>query len=238
MKQTGFTLIEVLISIAILAFIMVAVWSSTSQSLDAKDRIEKRDGIFQEGRVSLRKLSDDLEMAFLIKDPRARAAEAVAAGVAASTEVATRPRPISFFIAEDRGERDELRFTTLSHLRLFKNAKESEQSKVSYAVAQSPEDPNVLNLVRTYYPWLDDKDTVEGTSYVVAENVREFNVEYYDTRKQEWVRSWNTMQLDWKDRLPRAVRVTLAFPDPDDDRESIVMRTAVMLPMSGGTLDF
>lgn len=238
MKQAGFTLIEVLVSVAILAFIMVLLWSSSGQSLNAKERFEKRDAIYHEGRVALRKLADDLNMAFLIRSPASRMAAATAAAPPPVAEVARRPRPITFFIGEDEGGRDSLRFTSLSNLRLFKNAKASDQAKVSYAVVPDSEEPNVLNLVRTYSPWLDEKDTVEGTSYVVAENIREFNVEYFDQRTQEWVRAWNTTTIDWWDRLPRAVRMTLSFPDPDDETESIVMMTATLLPMSKGPISF
>jgi general secretion pathway protein J len=239
MKQSGFTLIEVMVSIAILAFIMVLLWSSTGQSLNAKERFERRDGIYHEGRVSLRKMADDLSMAFLIRAPGTRAATAAAAaGQPPVAEIATRPRPITFFIGEDEGERDAVRFTSLSNLRLFKNAKTSDQAKINYKVVADEEESDKFNLVRTYSPWLDEKDTVEGASYVVAENIREFNVEYYDQRKQEWVREWNSTLIDWRDRLPRAVRITISFPDPDDDRESIVMATATLLPMSKGPIDF
>lgn len=238
MNRRGFTLIEVLVSVAILSFIMVALWSSTSQSLDAKERFERRDALYQEGRVALRKLTDDLAMAFLIKGPRERVALSTGTLAAGAEEIMTRPRPITFFIGEDNGERDQVRFTTLSNLRLFRGAKESEQAKVKYTVQASEDDRRVMNLVRTFSPVIDEQDTVEGVSYVVAENVREFNVEYYDERKQEWVRVWNSQEIDWKDRLPRAVRLTLSFPDPDDDRESIVMLTSTMLPLSTGPIDF
>lgn len=239
MNRRGFTLIEVLVSVAILAFIMASVWASTGQSLDAKERFERRDGIYQEGRVALRKLTDDFTMAFLAKSqtPGTVTTEGAAA-TPMPAEISTRPRPITFFIGEDNAERDEVRFTSLSNLRLFKNAKESEQCKVSYAVEPSKEDPKVMNLVRTFSPVIDDKDTVVGTSYVIAEDIREFSVEYYDQRKLEWVKTWNTVQLDWKDRLPRAVRITLSFPDPDEEKDSIVMTTAAMLPLSTGPIDF
>jgi len=237
MNQRGFTLIEVLVSIAILAFVMAAVWTAIGQLLDSKERVERRDAVFQEGRVALRKLTDDVQQAFLTPAPALSTATSEG-GVAAPAEVATRPRPISFFIGDDSGERDTVRFTSLSNMRLFKNAKESEQCKVSYGVEPSKDDTKVQNLVRMFVPALDEKDTVEGTSYVLAENVREFNIEYYDQRKLEWVRAWNTTLLDWKDRLPRAVRVTLSFPDPDEETESIVMMTATMVPLSTGPIDF
>lgn len=237
MSRHGFTLIEVLVSMAILSFIMVAVWSSTSQSLDAKERFERRDAIYHQGRVAMRKLGNDLAMAFLIRAPGARIS-LTAEGLPTTTDVAMRPRPITFFVGEDRGERDALRFTSLSNLRLFRNAKESEQVKVAYTVVAVPDEPGVFNLVRTYSPVIDEKDTVEGNSYAVAEGIREFNVEYYDERKQEWVRTWNSTLIDWQDRLPRAARMTISFPDPDDDRQSIVMVSAVMIPLSTGPIEF
>ncbi len=216
---------------------MISVYTSTSQSFDAKERFEQRDAIYQEGRIALRKLGDDLDMAFLIKPPGARIG-LTAEGLPTSTEIATRPRPIAFFIGNDNGNRDDLRFTSLSNLRLFRNAKESEQVRVKYTVKESPDDPNTLNLVRTYAPSLSDKNEVEGVSYAVAENIREFNLEYYDPRKQEWVREWDSDKIDWKDRLPRAVRYTLSFPDPDDDQKSIVMMSATMVPLSTGPIEF
>lgn len=237
MNKKGFTLIEVLVSVGILAMIMGSVFQSTRQTLDSKERIEKRDAIYHQGRVALRKITDDLSMSFLIKSPAERAAAAAVTGMA-TAEVPTRPRPITFFIGEDRGERDEVRFTTLSNIRLFKNAKQSDQARVRYSVSASPDDPQMINLVRTFSPHLNENDTVEGSSFVMAENIREFSIEYYDLRKQEWERTWNTATIDWKDRLPRAVRVTLSFPDPDDDRESIVLKTATMLPLSAGPIDF
>ena len=217
--------------------IMASVWSGTKQSLDSKERVEKRDEIYQAGRVALRKIADDISMVFLIKSPTDRIAAAAVTGTA-TAEVQTRPRPITFFIGQDRGERDEVRFTTLSNIRLFKNAKQSDQAKVSYSAQPSPEDSQIINLVRTFSPHLDDQNTVEGTSYVIAENIQEFNVEYYDLRKQEWGRTWNSETIDWKDRLPRAVRITISFPDPENDRESIVLRTATMIALSAGPIEF
>lgn len=237
MNRKGFTLLEVLISMAVLAMIMGSVWGATKQSLDSKERVEKRDAIYQGARVALRKISDDISMAFLIKSPAERTAIAAVTGTA-TAEVQTRPRPITFFIGEDRGERDEVRFTTLSNIRLFKNAKQSDQAKVSYSPKPSPDDSQVINLIRTFSPYLNEENTVEGTSFVIAENIREFSVEYYDLRKQEWGRTWNTETIDWKDRLPRAVRITIAFPDPENDRESIVLRTATMVALSAGPIEF
>lgn len=240
--EAGFTLLEVLVSVAIMGLIMVLIWSTQSQSLNSKDRIEKRDMIYQYGRVALQKISDDLTMAFLAKKPVGAAAAAVEAGgtppVAAVQEVVTVPRPVTFFIGDDEGNRDKVRFTSMSHMRLMSGAKESDQCKVAYEVAASEDEEGVLNLMRAETPWLDAETQVKSASFVLAEKIRDFELEYYDARKEEWGKEWDTEVIDYQNRLPRAVKITLSFPDPDDDERSIVLKTMVLLPMSAGLIEF
>ena len=239
--NAGFTLLEVLVSVAIMGMIMVLVWSTTSQSLNSKDRTEKRDFIYQYGRVVLQKISNDLTMAFLTKKsitPPSAAGPEGAPTQLAPPEIIMVPRPVTFFIGEDQGNRDSLRFTSMSHLRLFRGAKESDQCKVGYTVTASPDVPGVLNLTRAEMPWLDTGTEVRSTPFVMAENIRDFDLEYYDDRKEEWVKLWNTEQIDYMGRLPRAVKIMLSFPDPDDEEKSISMSTIVLLPMSTGPVDF
>ena len=164
-SKAGFTLIEVLVSVFIVGMIMLLVWTTTNQTLDSKERVEFRDMIYQNGRVALQKLTDDLTMAFLLKKPP------MMTGIT--------PRPITFFIGEDEGEKDKLRFTSFSHRRLFLGAKQSDQCKVSYEVVPAPDEYEVFNLVRREVPYLDAETTVEGETYVIAENISSFELEDY-----------------------------------------------------------
>ncbi len=224
MSKTGFTLLEVMISVAIMGMIMVLVWSISSQTLNSKERIEKRDMLFQGGRIALQKLSDDLAMAFLIKQP--------------SIPTGFSPRPKAFFIGEDKGDKDDIRFTSFSHLRFFNGAKQSDQCKVGYEVIPDKEDSSINNLVRRETPWLDAETTVEGYPFVLAQDVDSFELEFYDYRKEEWVNHWDSDNIDFQGKLPSAVRITIAFPDPDMENETISMTTMTLLPMSAGEIDF
>ncbi|MFH1875118.1 MAG: type II secretion system protein GspJ [Pseudomonadota bacterium] len=222
--QKGFTLLEVMVSIAIVAMIMLLVWSSTNQTLDSKERVEYRDAIYQNGRIAFQKMTDDLAMAFLIKQPPVR--------------TGINPRPTTFFIGEDEGNRDKLRFTSFSHMRFFKGAKESDQCKIAYEVMPDPEDYNVFNLVRREQAYLDAETTLETKPYIVAENIEDFELEYYDYRKDEWVKSWDSENIDYAGKIPRAVRMLLSFPDPDEEGKTIDLSSAVFLPMSYEQIDF
>ncbi len=216
--RRGFTLLEVMISVAILGVIMILIWSSTSQSLRAKDRVEARDLAFHQGRVALRKIGDDLTMAFLAK------------GTTSAAPGATGPVR-TFFIGEDKGERDELRFTAISHLRLFAASKESDQAKIAYLTRPNAEDGALVDIVRREQPWFDDATEVETRDFVLAEKVRTFEIEYFDEKRDDWTGSWDAAKAEFRDRLPLAVRVRIAFVDPDDEDESIPLSTAVLIPL-------
>lgn len=237
MDRRGFTLLEVMVSVGLLGVIMTLLWGTTSQSLKAKDRIEARDAVFHSADVALRKISDDITAAFLF---RATAAAPAAAGGAATApaRTATTTGPKSFFIGEDRGDQDQLRFTALSHLRLVMASKESDQCKVAYEVVTNPETPGTYDVIRRESVWLDATTEVQGRGYALIEGVSRFNVEYYDDRRGDWVKEWSTEQVDWKDRLPMAVRITLVFQDPEDEKVEIPLSTAVSLPLAPGPIEF
>lgn len=218
----GFTLLEVMISVGIMGVIMVLIWSSTSQSLRSKDRTEARDLLFHTGQVALRKIADDVAVAFLATQSQA------SAGTTAGTEASAETNFKTFFIGEDRGEQDALRFTSLAHMRLVRNSKESDQCRIAYDVVADPEEPRAFNLMRRQEPWLATTTEVEGRPFALAEGLLRFNVEYYDERKGDWGKEWNTDKVDWKDRLPLAVRITIVFADPDDETREIPLSTAVI----------
>lgn len=239
LSRSGFTLLEVMVAIAIMAFIMVLLWSSTSQSLRSQERIAKRDEVFHAGGVALRKFSEDLEMAFLARQTPSAGTQPQAAAAGTTAVAAVEGQAFkTFFIGEDSGEADALRFTSLSHLRLFKGAKESDQCRIAYEIVQSEEEGGGLNLVRREDPWLDATTEVKGDPLLLVEKVKSFDLEYYDLRKGDWGKEWDTEKMDWKEMLPIAVRVTLVFADPDNEERTIPMSTAVMIPLSRGPIEF
>lgn len=241
MNRRGFTLLEVMVSVGLLGVIMTLLWGTTSQSLRAKDRIEARDAVFHSADVALRKMSDDLMAAFLSRggaSPAAAAAPGGAAPAPTPAPASTTPAPKTFFIGEDRGDQDGLRFSALSHLRLVKQAKESDQAKVAYEVVANQDIPGTYDVVRREEVWLNASTEVEGRGYALIEGVARFNLEYYDDRRGDWVKEWSTEQVDWKDRLPMAVRITLVFKDPDDEQTEIPLSTAVSLPLAPGPIEF
>ena len=224
-----------MVSVGILGMIMTLVWSTTAQSLRAKDRIEARDEVFHAAQVGLRKISDDVAEAFLVK--AAPAPAAAAGGMSAAPQAAATESFKTFFIGEDKADQDSVRFSSLSHLRLVKDSKQSDQCKISYEAVPNPENPRGFDVIRREDLWLDATTEVKSKGYPLLENLVQFNIEYYDERKNEWGKEWDTEKLDWAGKLPLAVRVTIAFTDPDDDTKTIPLGTTFLLPMAPGPIE-
>lgn len=229
--EFGFTLLEVMIAVTILGVIMTLVWSSTSQSLKAKDRFEKRDFVYHSASLAMRKLSDDLTMAFLAKT--------------ATTETGTeeaKPQQKSdyktFFVGEDSGENDSLKFTTFSHMRLFKNAREADQCKVSYDIENAKDAETGALLVRKEEAWINGTTEFESKGMELVEGIKSFNLEYYDPRKDDWTKNWNTESVDYKDKLPMAVKVEMVFADPSMEDGTVKASTIVMIPLYKDPVSF
>ena len=80
--------------------------------------------------------------------------------------------------------------------------------RVTFSVEPGNNGQNQLLLRQT--PLLEPPDTAaEPYKIVLAPNVREFKMFFFDTNVMDWVEEWL-----WTNRLPRMVRVQMAFGDP------------------------
>ena len=66
-SKKGFTLIEILVAISLLAIISVLVWQSMYTTTRIKDRSEKLDEEFRRASLALSKISQDLSMAVIFQ---------------------------------------------------------------------------------------------------------------------------------------------------------------------------
>jgi general secretion pathway protein J len=205
---SGFTLIELMLSVALVAGIGVLVWGSFSLASRGKasaDRIIDRYG---QVRLALNRMARELTMAYLSKNDQF------------GTD-----NPRTFFSAEERGRSQMLTFSALAHVRLREDAKECDQSIIRYFVELDPEARGQLNLMRRESRRLgDERPGEEGPAYVMLEDIEELQFEFYDKVAEEWRDNWNTRSADGQpDRLPDRVRILLTIKDEHD--KPLVMRT-------------
>lgn len=227
MKNRGFTLLEVLIAVFILAMMSMMIWQITNNTYRGINKAEEYDEVYQHGRLALKRLTDDFSMAFLISQ--------TLQGKSSDGTTAYEPT----FVSEDEGSSDEVNFTTFAGTRYVKNEKKSDQLEVGYSVEECPESEERIQCLMRRESFAIDKETKEGgASFPIAKDVKEFNLEYYDPEKQEWRDDWNSKDPVFQNKLPRAARITIIFKDPRDENEELTFTTSVMFPLSTGAIDF
>jgi general secretion pathway protein J len=119
-------------------------------------------------------------------------------------------RPTNFI-----GSRDKLLFTTLSHQRLYADAKESDQMVVEYQVKSSP-DPKARgrsDLVRREKALLEERMERGGTEDTLFEGARKLEFQYWNPERKQWEDEWDTRRSERKSILPTRVRITLTSLD-------------------------
>jgi general secretion pathway protein J len=216
--KRGFTLLEVILAISILALVGTMIYGGFSQTALNKARIEEDVDHSRVVHMALERMTRELAMAF------------VSTHVNPSLDLRFQ---ITAFIGKDNGREDRIDFTSFSHRRLYRNAKESDQNEISYFVTEHPDDPSINVLARREQNRIDDDPRRGGKSQILLENVEEFNLEYFDPLLSDWVQSWDTINtLGQPNRLPTQVRIRLAVKDPRRRGQTVAFGTRVALPMT------
>ena len=229
----GFTLIEVLVAITLLAIISLLVWQSMGSSVVMKERFEKKDQDFQAVTLAMNRISRDLQAAVLFSNVEIL-------GVSAGGEQMTK----SAFIGTNAGDQDKITFQTLAHLRYFKDVKESDLAEASYFLEPMTdedrgEDVSGLFRLRKRETSPPDADPEQGGAVTtLLTGVKELNFRYYNQQKNEFVDEWDSTKLDNIHKLPRAVEIVLVVRDPVDEEGSLQFSTVVLLEMAPGPNDF
>jgi len=218
----GFTLIEVIISIAILAAItslLFGAFSALKRSKDGLSRVQDRQ---REARLAMARITRELQSAYLSAHMPLNQALLVQKTI---------------FKSERGTPADRLDFTAFANKRLDKNAHVSDQCELSYFGSPNPDGSGTIDLVRRIDTELDLEPTKGGKIEVLATDIDLFDLQYLDAQTGQWQESWDTTQTTGQpDRLPLQVRVILVLnggrrSSADRGRGTIRLVTKVGLNM-------
>jgi general secretion pathway protein J len=216
-RPRGFTLIEVMIAVGITAVMGVMVMGAFQRAYAAKELTESQDERFASARVTLTRMAREVSAAFLSDHyDRKRFRE-----------------PLTLFRGKDGGQRDSLLFATMSHERRVRDAKESDEALIEYVVESDPDHPGEQVLFRREKARIDDDPEHGGAKAVVCEHVSTFDVEYWDWKRQEWVREWVTNSAERANQLPTRVKMKLGLKMPDGKERffETQARVAIIRPL-------
>jgi general secretion pathway protein J len=210
----GFTLMEVMVAVAITAFIGTIVSMAFSTNFRAKEVVESEAERYRMVRVALNRMAREIGSAFVSDryDPKRYRDQ--------------NDRPTNFI-----GERDELTFTTMSHQRLYTDSKESDQAVVQYFLENSTEKNSKgrQDLKRRVNPNIGDRMDRGGTTDVLFENVKKVEFDYWDSQRKEWDDEWDTRRPEKKSILPTRVRITVIAPDENGKEAKYTTQVRIMM---------
>jgi general secretion pathway protein J len=206
-----------MVAISISAVMGAMLAGAFQRAAAARDLAEQQQDRYAGVRVALTRMGREISMAFLSEHYDHRR---------------FRDRP-TLFRGRDGGDRDELLFTTMSHERLTRDVKESDQAVVEYALDPDPDLPGEQALWRREKVRIDDDPEHGGTRAVLCQHVTAFDVAYWDWKRQEWAREWNAASTERQGMLPTRVRLRLALKMPDGRVTSFETQTriAVIRPL-------
>jgi type II secretion system protein J len=219
-SRGGFTLIEMVISAAIMTIILAGAYLCLNSGFRSQKLVETRADIAQSARVALALLCADLRSAKPLS------------------------REIDFLGMQrmiDDAEADNLDFGTCNFRP--ERPRESDFCEVSYFVSPEPKSDR-LSLWRRRDPTPDAEPLSGGVSEEIARGVRELRFEYYDGL--DWFDEWgdpsgkkkksdDSLKLQTNlSGLPEAVRITLTMASGRTKEESpMTFQTVCRLSLAG-----
>lgn len=200
----GFTLIEVMITAAILALVISLIYGSFAASIKTMQIGEQGGEVYRKARVALERMTMEIGCAYLPPDE----------------EGETRCAFVGGDVTVEGIPQDTLQFTSAAPMisGTHKGLKE-----VRFYLAPDPQE-DIPCLMMREDPW-----DGQGRPILLAEGVQGVNITYYDSQGREF-RRWDTNTPLFKKKLPRQVRITLFFREGG---EPIPFSTRAFIPLGG-----
>lgn len=197
--RAGFTLIEILVAVTIIAMVSTLIYTGFAQTSRNKQRIEGDLERNHEVRVGIERMARELSMAY---------ASAQLNSSAALQTVRTA------LVGTEAGRGSRIDFTSFSHQRLYRDAHESDQNELSYYVGEDPDDKARHSLLRREQRRPDADPLKGGQVQVLIHDVTKFDLAYLDPQSGLWIRTWDSTQAAMQpNRLPSQVQIKVTVPN-------------------------
>ena len=211
-NESGFTLIEVLISVSITVIVLTMLYSSFSQLITAKRRVETENELIQEANTILLKMRHDLVNAF----PRG-----------SINSKTSSPSAYRYFTGGLEGENSRIVFTSFAKDPTHYST-QSGQSEISYYVVPlRGEHEDMFALMKKDNYWIGNDEA--GAAYPISERVLSFRVNFLAERSPglangQKVWEWDSSVMRG---FPAAVQVQIILVGDGGQEETHSMIVAI-----------
>lgn len=242
-QNLGFTIVEVLLAIAIIASLTALTWASISQMYKTRDIVEERSARYQAVRITMERFTQELSAAF-IAGPEFGFEEIPGEELLEQESDNEAPlQPVEPKQSGMIGRDNRISFTSFAHQRTFEGERAGNFAEIAYYLDSTrDEEGNLVNtLIRREDTTVDEDLTRGGTLQRVLQGVEELSFEYWDAGEAKlgtneeiaqgrWVDSWDTSRREFAGRLPTRIRVKLVLPPQGMMKNNEVFTTQVQIP--------
>jgi prepilin-type N-terminal cleavage/methylation domain-containing protein len=205
--RTGFTLLEILLAVAILGIVVTAVYSTWSAALTAWRRGSDVSEVFQRQRIVMDALKELTQSAVFFS---------------------TSPQLYTFIGTKTAGLGDSVSFVTASDAFLPPSeATDAGMRRVTISLEQDQYGRKYLAIVNQSALSPDDKSSEPPQAHVISMDVSGFYVRYRDAHEGGWGETWEETILP-----PSALEFTVVFGQQGDRIPRVVVTRAVDIPVA------
>lgn len=221
MRNNGFTILEVLLAIAVLGVVVAMLSLSLTATLGVINVTEQQEEVFHQAQTALRRLTEDL------------------AGAVPHPDMGFTGTP-----GELNGRNaDTLTFASTAHLVFNPDKQRQGSAVIAYLVRAEEDDRRRLQLLRSdtlLLPGSDEGREADREAHLLADNLRAVRFRYLDRYGQgfdSWGGEVSIAEEQGVLPVPAAVSCTLEFwLDPDKETvQSFV--TGVLIPAGSVTAE-
>jgi general secretion pathway protein J len=203
----AFTLLEVLISVSILAIILTAIYSTYTSSVGVIQSARDAGVVNQTARIVFDRITKDLESAFITSE---QPNEKIRLGMIGKDNV-IEGRPA-----------DTLDFTALTHLAIAKTSPQTDLCEVGYYLEKDKENGGLILYRRD--DGIPDEDLLTGGStYELGRNIMGLDIKFYDAVGNEY-KNWDTFEGNPSKDLPSLITIKLTIKG-QEEKEHVFITT-------------
>lgn len=267
-RRAGFSLLEIMISIAILGSMSLLVARTIQQGLKNKTKIQTQLDDLSKIRNTLKLMENDIMKAFHYRDIEKELQDAVKKKNQAPTTPQTpqppgtppqqpttpqapaeKPREVPRVDPSTQfmGSEEELHFVTKNVQRTTVNSRIADFMEVGYALRDCPSSNTGSRFRKCLYrrssPYVDDDVTKGGEEISLIDNIAEFKLRYIGKGKQDWVKEWKSEKggdSATTGNYPQAVEVSLVYEKdlPGNRKKKYSMQIVVPIHFTNNKNDF
>ena len=191
--SSGFTLLEILIAIAILALVVSSLFGAYSSTMETTEMVESARDVDQAARLALMQMVDDFSSLYYKK-----------------AEGENEDSPFRFQGGMD-GESEKgtvVQFASTAHLGFDGSFPNLRINRVSYVLEKQAENQRYYRLVRMELPFVDLSGEREETAVELADTVESLTITYLN-EDGETLSQWDSKAEETEGILPRLVNIRL-----------------------------